>query len=277
MGQVYGNSPFGSAQPADLGIIGAIATWCECLQGKDTLSEALRQLAEGVNAEAVALARSSRDSYGDSVSIVYDKLPQKASAPRLERSFARTMLGSYFVSAKPGSVWFKSMVDVDHDPALLDFHARRRLTELAVVPIATSEKSLDFLEFHFATPLGPNGYAILNMVVSTLTRTWSNRKPGLFTDAMLRRKAPDKTGTAAPILGCDNPARLSRAEFRVCLLLSRGLSKQRIVNELDISRSTLRTHLRSVYLKTGTNSHSELLYKLLSPIPEIEKLRDAVA
>ena len=277
MGQVFGNSPFGSVKPSDLGIIGAIATWCECLQGKDTLNEALRLLAEGLNAEAIALSRSTRESYGASTSIVYDKIPQKTSAPRLDRSFARTMLGSYFASAKPGSVWFKSMVDTDHDPALLDFHARRRLTELAVVPIATSEKSLDFLEFHFAAPLGPDGYAILNMVVATLTRTWANRKPGLFTDAMLRRKAPDDTGTKAPILGCDNPAKLSRAEFRVCLLLSRGLSKQHIIDELTISRSTLRTHLRSIYLKTGTNSHSELLYKLLSPIPEIEKLRDAVA
>ncbi|MDU8946034.1 helix-turn-helix transcriptional regulator [Ovoidimarina sediminis] len=276
MGQVYGNSPFGSLNPGDLGIIGAIATWCECLQGKDTLNEALQLLAEGVNAEAIALSRSSRDTYGESVSIVYDKLPQKTSAPRLDRSFARTMLGNYFVSAKPGSVWFKSMV-ADHDPALTDFHSKRRLTELAVVPIATSDKSLDFLEFHFANPLGPDGYAILNTVVSTLTRTWANRKPGLFTDAMLRRKAPDNTGTSAPILGCDNPAKLSRAEFRVCLLLSRGLSKQHIIDELRISRSTLRSHLRSVYLKTGTNSHSELLYKLLSPIPEIEKLRDAVA
>ncbi len=277
MGQVYGESPFRSPQAADLGIIGAIATWCECLQGKDTLAEALKLLAEGVNAEAVALARASRDSLGETVSITFDALPQKAMAPRLDRSFARTMLGNYFTSAKPGSVWFKTMVDVDHDPALLDFHARRRLSELAVIPIGSTEKSLDFLEFHFASPIGPDGYAILNMVVATLTKTWGNRKPGLFTDALLRRKAPDQTAMAAPILGCDNPAKLSRAEFRVCLLLSRGLSKQHIVDELVISRSTLRTHLRSIYLKTGTSSHSELLYKLLSPIPEIEKLRAAVA
>jgi DNA-binding CsgD family transcriptional regulator len=67
----------------------------------------------------------------------------------------------------------------------------------------------------------------------------------------------------------DNPAKLSRAEYRVCILLAKGLSNERLLAELDVSYSTLRTHLRSIYAKTETSSRSELLYHLISKTPHM--------
>jgi hypothetical protein len=84
-----------------------------------------------------------------------------------------------------------------------------------------------FLEMHFSAHRGTGQHALINMCAPTLADTWSRRKPGLMTELILKRNRPNPTALAeVPILGADNPAGLSRAEFRVCLLLSAGLSDQ---------------------------------------------------
>ena len=76
--------------------------------------------------------------------------------------------------------------------------------------------------------------------------------------------ASERLKPDAPILGVANPAKLSRAEFRVCLLLSRGLSVKGVTAELGLSEATVRSHLRSIYSKTEVAGLPELLYRILS-------------
>lgn len=73
----------------------------------------------------------------------------------------------------------------------------------------------------------------------------------------------ERTPERMPLLSITNPARLSRAEFRVCLLLSRGLSAQGIAGELNVSGTTVRTHLRNIYSKTETTGMPDLVYNLI--------------
>ncbi|MEC8795400.1 MAG: helix-turn-helix transcriptional regulator, partial [Pseudomonadota bacterium] len=94
-----------------------------------------------------------------------------------------------------------------------------------------------------------------------------NRTPGVLTESMLNRARRPQPAIAAPILSYENPCRLSRAEYRVCLMLSRGLSKPQIQSELAITNSTMRTHLRNIYAKTGTTGQSDLIYALMSAEP----------
>ena len=122
------------------GTIGAIAEWCQCLHGKAPLMRALEALAESVGAEAVAISRVSRQPDGTSRAMVHDRQPVR-TGPRLERSFARAILGNYLDKARPGTTWFKSMIDGEVDPRLSGFHARRRLSELAVIPLAVTERT----------------------------------------------------------------------------------------------------------------------------------------
>ena len=72
-------------------------------------------------------------------------------------------------------------------------------------------------------------------------------------------------------LSCDNPLGLTRSEFRVCERVVRGFSVKRIAADLDISPHTVRSHLRSIFAKTGTDSQRELLVRLL----EVEHQRRA--
>ena len=100
----------------------------------------------------------------------------------------------------------------------------------------------------------------------------------MLTEAILRRKAAEATveDKSQSILSHENPARLSRAEFRLCLMFSRGYSNEAAQDELAISESTLRTHLRHIYQKTGVGSHSELLYRLLT-VPVINAAEKRIA
>ncbi len=258
-------SIFGS-RAGEAGMVGTIAQWCESLQGHAPLIGALGEITRGIGAEAANLARVRRGPGAHAKSLIFDNLPDKSPLPALERSFALSVLGSYFSQVRTGSIWFRSVVEIEEDPALTDFQSRRRLSELAVVPLEVSEKSIDFIELHFADRLDPDRYALLNVIVATLTRTWSNRKNGLLTKSTMQAQRRDFGAASMPaILGFENPAKLSRAEFRVCLMLSQGLSNARICEEPEITLSTIRTHLRSIYAKTQTTSRSELLYHLLTP------------
>lgn len=253
----------------EIGMIGAIAQWCECLQGRVPLRTAMEQLAHGIDVEAIALTRAPRDHSGELNSLFFDYTTRPGQDDALDRSYARSVLGPYFRQPKPGSVWFKTLTELEVDPRLERFHRRRLLTELAVILLAVEEKSAMFLEMHFSVHRGVGQHALITMCAPTLADTWSRRKPGLMTELILQRSRPNPTPVAtAPILSTDNPARLSRAEFRVCLLLSRGLSTKRVCSELRISESTLRSHLRNIYAKTEACSQSELLYLLLSQTPQ---------
>lgn len=248
-------------------LIEAIAFWCECLQGKLALRQGLQMIAESLGADAVALTRLGREYGTMGRSIIIDRRV-RAGQEKLSRSYAASVLGKYVSQPKPATIWYSSMMDGDGDPALAAFHRHRRFTEIAVIPLTVEEKAVDFLELHFADRLDADRVAKLNMALSTLCRTWTRRAPGLFTENILRSAqaaAPEHDGSV--LLGMTNPARLSRAEYRVCVLLSRGLSTKAIQSELAISASTLRTHLRNAYAKTGTQRQVELTVRLLTSRP----------
>ncbi len=253
------------ARSDEVGLIGAIASWCEFLHNKAQSIETLRRIAEALDAEAVALSRVLRYSGGDRNIIAYDSMTNRHRALALERSFARAVLGSYVEKPKSGSIWLKSMLEDEVDPVLTEFHKKRGLAELVVVSLEVSEKAVDFVEIHFAHKLRFDDHAVLNLAAQTLARTWRNRSQGIFTELLLKRRERHAAmPVELPILSSENPARLSRAEYRVCLMLSHGKTIENTTKELGISMATIRTHLKNIYAKTETSCHSELLYQLLT-------------
>lgn len=246
-------------------MIAPIARWCECLHGCAPFRDALSGLAAAIKGEAAAICRVSAGKGRASGSVFYDRAAGSGNGLPLERSFACSVLGSYLDKAKPGLIWYKSMSDEAADPALDRFHSDRKLVELAVIPLSSGEQHTDFLELHFATRPGAVQQALLNIISGTLVRTWTNRSPGLYAEACLKeRRVARNAEVAAHLLSMENPAQLSRAEYRVCVLLSKGQPAKRVQSDLGISKSTLRTHLRNIYAKTRTRNMSELVYQLVS-------------
>lgn len=249
---------------AEVGLIGAVAQWCECLHGSDPLLRSLEVLGTGLNAEIVAVARYPLDSSSAARSVIWDRKGDNLTGAG-KRCYARALIGSYLDAARAGSLWFRSTVETNGANELAEFHAARQLRELAVIPLQASSKFVDTFEIHFSDRLRGQQQVVLTSLAPVLARTWRNRAEGLFTEALLRvSRSTDRTEIGR-ILSAENPARLSRAEYRVSLLLSRGLSLQEVKAELCIRDSTMRSHLSSLYAKTNCSSLGELIFCLTSP------------
>ena len=198
-------------------------------------------------------------------SVIYNAPCGQRPGAEVTRSYANCVLGRYVDRPRPASVWFSSLTEGHDDPALEVFQERTRIAETVVVALALEDKWADYLEIHFAVAPAGGAQGLFNTLADTLSRTWARRSPGLFSDAILANRAQSASRPKEPLLSTSNPARLSRAEFRVCVLLSRGLTTTAVCSELAISPSTLNAHLRSIFAKTETNSLVELLYLLLAP------------
>ncbi len=266
----------GQGLGSELRVLDGIASWCGGLHGSMALQDALASLAEGIGVEAAALGRHHHAEDACRTVCVYDRRGATEDSPTLSKTFASDVLGQFYQSAKAGTVWFMS--DVVNDArwpgseALCRWRASREIPEIAVIVLAGSLRERDFMVFHFASELSLSARHEIENISKTLVRAWSRRKQGLVTQAQMdermvrarRAAAAAKKARDLPILDAGNPAKLSRAEFRVCLLLSRGLSVKAVTGELGLCEATVRSHLRSIYSKTEASGLRELLYKLLA-------------
>ena len=262
----------------DLRVLDGVAAWCGGLHGSMTLQEALVALGTSLNASAAAIARHFHRSEERPRTIaVFDAEAGNIEATvLLRRALCQDMLGHMFTKARASTIWFGT--DLAGDPSwnvsqtLTNWKTIRQVSEIAVLSLATSHQQNDYIEFHFDRHLTQSERHELETLVPTIVRSWAGRQQGLVTqatadDRVLRaRNAADsrKPNWDTPILGISNPARLSRAEFRVCVLVSHGLSVAGVASELVLTENTIRSHLRAIYSKTETSSLAELLYRILS-------------
>ncbi len=77
-----------------------------------------------------------------------------------------------------------------------------------------------------------------------------------LTEAATRRLLDltrQESGTGSPVEG------LTVTELKVLSLVGTGLGNQEIADELSVAPSTIRTHLKNVYRKTGLSSRAEAI------------------
>lgn len=257
----------------DLRVLDGIAAWCGGLHGSMPLSEALKALASGLGAESAAISRHHYRT---------EELPRTVavysggSRVSMRRALCADILGCHFGYEKSGSVWFLS--ELRDDPVwkpnrtMRDWIDLSGSQEIVVIPMAKTRQSTDYIEFHFAKAFARSELQEIEALVPTIERSWSGRMPGLVTQASVDERFTEarsvtnaqRAAWSEPLLGMANPAGLSRAEFRVCLLLSRGLSVKAVTDELGLSENTVRSHLRAIYSKTETSNLPELLYRILT-------------
>jgi DNA-binding CsgD family transcriptional regulator len=124
----------------------------------------------------------------------------------------------------------------------------------------------DFLELHFSDHSNTRWEREAGWYTAALARIFEVRRPGLITEALTRKSsdANPRSKDHMTILGANNPAGLTRTEFKVCVLLSRGLTVKVVVSEMGVSIATVRSHLRNIYAKTGVSGVHELALRLVS-------------
>ena len=58
-------------------------------------------------------------------------------------------------------------------------------------------------------------------------------------------------------------------ELRLVTLLGRGESAEAVARQLAVSRSTVKTHLRNIFSKTGTSRQADLVRLFLTSLPPV--------
>lgn len=253
-----------------------------------SLVDALGALASGFGADAAVLSRHLKQQDRPRAVAMMDSRSDEPDAVTIRRPFCQDVMGYFYTKARASTVWFLSDHLADSNwhstQTLENWRASRGVQEIVVVVVAGSLRQQDYLEFHFSRPLEYSEKLELEALVPTLVRSWAGRKTGLVTraqmdDRMIRRRADAaaaRPDADTPILGVSNPANLSRAEFRVCVMLARGLSVKGVTEELGLSEATVRSHLRSIYSKTEVSGMPELMYRILSSeTDEVGGLRKA--
>ena len=242
----------------------AIVTWCGALGGPAPLQSALSDLVSGLGAECGTIVRT-RINDARPVRLAHCDLVRAASSCHLRRSFADSHFGPLLAKAHPATIWQATVHSRDEtgDTALAEWQKARGMKEFLVLVLTNQARSRDHVELHFRRPLTPGVKQSIAAMLPDMARIWTIRRAGSVN--ALRKSDPDQNGSRPDprILDPDNPQRLSRAEFRVCLSLSHGQMIRAVSQDLGLSEPTIRTHLRNIYAKTGCNSLADLLFRLM--------------
>jgi DNA-binding CsgD family transcriptional regulator len=253
------------------GLLKATAVFAQAAQGNLDLFDALRQTSQFTDAEFVSISRIKL-KYGlvSAKVLSCDGADQrKKNLRKVDASFAPAILGDDLLRAKAGTVWFGNLHSMADHEALNELYKSAQLSETACIVLEKRNDSVDCLELHFGHTIAASMASFLEPLGQVLSDCWSNRAIGRFAEAKLTgAKVKSTKRPLKIILSVENPCRLSRAEYRMCSLLARGLNNKALVSELGITMPTLRTHLRNIYAKTETTCQSELIHALLAPAPK---------
>ena len=229
----------------------AIVSWCEALNGSVSLQSALTELVSGLGAEAGVIVRTQMNDQRP-VRIAMCDLARDTRHRPLQRTFADAYFGPLIHRARSATVWHARAHadDSTGDPSLAVWQAARKMKEFVALILSSGTQTRDHIELHFRDFLSPGCESTIAAMLPDMVRVWASRKVGLITRSIINHRPGEslgfRGGTKEKVLDSDNPLRLSRAEFRVCLLLGRGLRVQAVASELSLSEATIRTHLRKI-------------------------------
>jgi DNA-binding CsgD family transcriptional regulator len=141
-----------------------------------------------------------------------------------------------------------------------------KCADVGFVVLSRSQRETDLMTLQFGSTPKEDWCEQKQWFASSLARTFEMRRPGLITEALSFESLQmhDAYTSDIPILGAENVLGLTRTEFQVCVLVSRGLAAKSIAAELGVSTTTVRTHLRNIYTKTGFTGFHQLAKRLIS-------------
>jgi len=225
-----------------------------------------------VRADAAVLTRMNRaDGKARYIARSDSQSGKVFHAPQL--SCAPAILGESVFSARPGSIWKLSECDAGSADgggsrltACVDNETASASCEVIVVPLANDVAHSDHLELHFRRPPLAHNIDLISILASTLGACWAQRSPGAVSKRLGKKRlhlvSVDRENSQLSILDVENPAGLSRSEFRICTMLKEGMTVKMIAEALAVCQATVRSHLSSIFSKTGTSSQVELLFEL---------------
>lgn len=256
----------------------AMARWSEALQKHDQLEEAVELVARTTGAELSLLLRFSGNKRRPNRLCVSGTLAGRLAAYPEASEFSRLLLEDHLTASRVASVWALSEHDRDVTdrigPSTSRWMARSHIRDAVTIVLGRDDAVTDMLEMQFTARLTRDRLEFIRLFAASLADSWSRRQHGLVPH-LLRHHQQHLTllsnhDADTDLLAPSNPAGLTRSEFRVCMLLKRGLRPAAVRKELEVSQSTLRTHLRNIYAKTETEGQVDLVFRLLKVQHEVD-------
>jgi DNA-binding CsgD family transcriptional regulator len=239
-------------------------------QGQQPLDPALEAIAKHLGASAVCFARRDRTKSGLRMIRIIDIEPHR-SKPSLERSYALEMLGQELDQLKAGAAVLCSEVLADRrepDAGLVRLVGAHGVREIGLICVGNRAGIRDVIEFHFCRAPRVSWATEAASIGLSLSEVYAGRPFGLVEHYLISRSASHMRKRAEDqkplVLGVENPLGLTRAEWRLCMMIANGLSKSGAAREMGVSENTIRTHLRNVYAKTGHDTFHDLAMCLVS-------------
>lgn len=247
-----------------------VMEWTRALSGNAPIPVVLNQLMHFANADAALIARTSKKEL---------KLKHLARCyvhegkiwPSQPQTKVEVVLGDSILSARAGSIWRLSEMILSCNESISQNRENtlKEFSEIIVIPLESSKKQLDHLELQYRHAPSRDDLDFLSFLASTLAFGWSKRTPGVVSSqsdqTRSRRRREIREMGMVPILDARNPAALSRSEFRICAMMKEGMTVKTISESLSVCQTTVRSHLSSIFSKTGASSQIELLHLLNRP------------
>jgi len=257
--------------------LGLVADWTYALSDNGELSEVLDQLMHLVKADVAMIVRTLKADRTVKYVARSDGRKGKVWATQ-SQSCAEMIVGEFISTAKAGSIWKLSDVlssSLNCIPAAMTGRFNN-IVEGVVCPLESTRSHVDHLELHFEHKPMEHDLNLLIMLMGPFVVGWRRRTPALIAKKLNQKKylsiaaAPERRKVS--ILGSENPAQLSRSEYRVCSLLVEGMTVNLIAKTLSIRPATVRSHLSSVFAKTETESQIELVHLLNAKLEAVAVL-----
>lgn len=246
--------------------------WTECLHGSGDMRATLALLAKLTRSRLVHLSRFYPETDRQRTITCFDLDASEGKHP-LFKGFAPVVLDHHGAYARPGTIWTLSEKERAGLPEL-DMRSKkwmenRNFGEVVIIPLGKNDDNLDVLEFYRAERFLETKDTSLQYLAFYAAEAWGRRRKGRIARFLRsvpalceRLEAPLPAGPADP-LSPENPFRLTAAEIRICVMLRDGRGAEEIGLQTRTALSTVRSHLRNIYSKTGASGQIGLIHLLL--------------
>ncbi|XDA97081.1 LuxR C-terminal-related transcriptional regulator [Sulfitobacter sp. LCG007] len=244
-----------------------VSVFASCLRGIEAMEIGIHQVASAVDARHGLLSRRSEDASRAVMVAMASVVPSRRAT--LSRPFCDEMSDIDPWRLRVGSCLFASQLDQpeQQSPVLERWYAASGCRDLCVITLEVNQRQVDRLELHFDQIAGRKIIDLCEDLAEALPMFYQSRTPQVIEDTIQRNRAPGRhaaTRKLGPVLSEANPYKLTRTEYRICHVISRGICYKMLPEKLGISPHTVRTHLRNIYAKLDVGDFHELSYRLVS-------------
>ena len=263
-----GIGPAPSGRASDL--TDAALLWTESLHGALPLRDALASVSAATAAASAMIYRWCVRTRRARIVATFTRDARDGVEP-LQKPFGPDLIPVELHRARAGTVW--RLEDARDDPArdagLFRIQKDKRFADIVAIPLGQVGDQVDVLELCLDRSAASHLLVALADFARLLTFAWNRRPRGRIAQLLSvtpQGNRPLRTTNATPQtpLSVGNPWRLTPTEMRICHLIQQGHDPANLTALVGVADSTIRTHLRSIYAKSGVSGQVGLLRRLLS-------------